>query len=714
MTGHMGFDQRDQAGAMATRGGTSVWGFYFKLCCALHISGTERVLVENCHATRMSAECFYSQGPARWKGREPKSYTKAITYLRCSVVDCARNAFNNNDMAENTSVLYCRIVDVGGCSWEGASRFVRFIGNYVRNAGTVAMGNIRSRDARLEELGSGQHIIADNVFESDIPYGKCAIRAQASANEVIIRNNLFINFNSSGVELSSSTGIRDMPASNGTVTGNIFDMTCIGQKPASRIAIDVSASDAIVSDNQVYVRGESDPLVTAIRLREPALNVGVHDNLIRNCGSGIVTGRCQGAVGEVLDPQTFLRLEGAAALPLERRQSHRYQGWTLVWTGAGAKPAVSIIDSFDPETLRFRLKVPRELKVGERFEVFPPAAGWNIHHNTITGCLKPVILNSYGSGTSFFRDNLVSRGGAAGVKQAIEVRGRFNFIGNDIAGFDEKESGALALYADPLGMVAQNLYRRNIFERCANVVMESQKGLWHTDRACGNVFVDCGGAPQQSAAASVQDRITPVVVVPPKRLALRAPKLSAPVAIDGDVSEWPWNDPSRVAALAQTPAGDPLPKPVGFACAGWDDTSLCLAIRISAPKGTKPGDGGWGHGDGVEVSFQSAEPKMPTPIFLFWGTADGKFTSGPYGGASSAQVEALQKTVSYSARSGKDEWTCEWRIPFAPTGFRPAPGRKLMFNFGAHHAADGSWSAWVGTGAQLYLVDKAGDLLLDK
>ncbi|MBM4049413.1 MAG: hypothetical protein FJ279_30325, partial [Planctomycetes bacterium] len=139
--GHSGFDTRDQMGSMRTQGAVSVWGFYFKLCNAVHISGTERVLVENCHATRMSMEAFYSQGPGRWKGREPKSYSKAITYLRCSAVDCARNAFNNNDFAENTSVLYCRIVDVGGCSWEGASRFVRFIGNYVRNAGTVAMGN---------------------------------------------------------------------------------------------------------------------------------------------------------------------------------------------------------------------------------------------------------------------------------------------------------------------------------------------------------------------------------------------------------------------------------------------------------------------------------------------------------------------------------------------------------------------------------------------
>jgi len=49
----------------------------------------------------------------------------------------------------------CRIVDVGGCAWEGASRFVKFVNNYVRNAGTVAIGNISSREADFEVLPRG-------------------------------------------------------------------------------------------------------------------------------------------------------------------------------------------------------------------------------------------------------------------------------------------------------------------------------------------------------------------------------------------------------------------------------------------------------------------------------------------------------------------------------------------------------------------------------
>ena len=97
-------------------------------CNAMKIRNTRRVYVENCHARKMSAECFYSGGTSRTLHSEPEQYTTSITYIRCSVEDCARNAFNNNDFAENTHIIDCRIRDVGGCAWEGASRFVQMRG----------------------------------------------------------------------------------------------------------------------------------------------------------------------------------------------------------------------------------------------------------------------------------------------------------------------------------------------------------------------------------------------------------------------------------------------------------------------------------------------------------------------------------------------------------------------------------------------------------
>jgi len=497
MVGHSGYAERDQVGSLRTTGCRGLWGFYLKHCNAVGIRSTERVLVENCHATRMSAECFYSASRSRTGGRpEPKHYTKSITYRRCSVVDSGRNAFNNNDYAENTCVLYCRIVDVGGCSWEGASRFVKFVGNYVRNSGTVAMGNIGSRAEHLEILGSGQHIVADNVFESGVCYGGCAIRAACGATQVIVSNNLFVNFNSSAVEFSSNT-TRHLPTTNTTATGNIFDLTCVDKEPKPRHAILASVPDTIVADNQIYVRGPADPTATGIVVREPALGVTVHDNLIRNCGEGIACRRVQARVGQVIDKQTFTR-SAMPMLPLVRRAAHRYAGWNLVWIKGGKPAGRSVIEQFDPETCQFKLREPCEMKFDQLFEVYPPhSANWNIHDNTITACLKPIVLDAYGSKTSRVANNLITRGTASGVEGAIAVGGRFKLIGNQITGFNEPASAALVLGADRFGKMRPNVVRDNIFQDCSQAVKELVPGTWKASQTGGNLFIKCGGTPEK-------------------------------------------------------------------------------------------------------------------------------------------------------------------------------------------------------------------------
>jgi hypothetical protein len=389
----------------------------------------------------MNCEAFYCQGDSRAGTREPRAYTKSLTYLRCSVTNSDGNGFNNNDLAENTSVLHCRIVDVGGCTWEGASRFVRFIGNYVRNSGTVAMGNIGSRTNHLEELGSGQHIVADNVFEGRTFYngrpGGYIVRATCGASQVIVRNNIFVNYNSCGIEIIPGGDTRHLPTGNCTITGNIMDMTAIGEPSRLRNAIHVGSSDMIVSDNQIYTRGTCDTNVTAIRLTEPAINLIVHDNLIRNCSSGLVGDTVYSIVDEVVDPMTFTA--GRGNVPMERRKSHCYRDWNLAWF-RGNKPAgSSVIEAFDPETLRFKLKQPCEMKVGDRFEVFAPSANWLIHDNNITGCFQPVMLSGHGSDTSLFRNNNIERGGVNCVTQAVVVTGQFKLIDNHVIGFDEKK-----------------------------------------------------------------------------------------------------------------------------------------------------------------------------------------------------------------------------------------------------------------------------------
>jgi hypothetical protein len=277
-------------------------------------------------------------------------------------------------------------------------------------------------------------------------------------------------------------------------------MTEIGEKSASRTAVDVSAADVIVSDNQIYVRGVCDPLVTAVKVLEPAVNVLIRDNLIRNCGVGVLTGRAASHVGEVIDERTFTL--GRRTVPLDHRATSQCQGWGLVWLAGGRPVALSKIEAIsgaaETDMVKVVLKETHPFKAGDGFELIPPAANWSFHGNTVTDCRRPIVLDSYGGPSSIIRANTVTRGSTADVKQALELHGRFALIGNHVVGFDEEGSAALRLFLDPLGRTVHGLVHDNIFERCAHVVSESQKGLWDATSASDNVFIDCSTTPARN------------------------------------------------------------------------------------------------------------------------------------------------------------------------------------------------------------------------
>ena len=69
---------------------------------------------------------------------------------------------------------------------------------------------------------------------------------------------------------------------------------------------------------------------------------------------------------------------------------------------------------------------------------------------------------------------------------------------------DGPDCAVLSLYPDRLGNPPANLYRNNIFERCGQVVRESQAGLWRTAATEGNLFLICGGVPPQNAKPSAE------------------------------------------------------------------------------------------------------------------------------------------------------------------------------------------------------------------
>ena len=499
MVGHTGLAEGPQSFTTST--GYGFWPNGLKGCNAVGMSGTERVLIENVHASRMANEAFYAQGPARTSSGEPAYGQKSLTYLRCSVTDCAANAFNNNDAAENTSVLYCRVDGAGWHAAEMPAKFLRVQGCYFRNTGPITVGDMSHRTEDLNILGCGQAFVCDNVFEG---IGRCGgIVVNHGSSQVVITGNLFINYNGDAITVSSTTvrppvgsvlkpenDLGSYPSRSAVITGNIIDLTYNGENPINRTGIRVDASEVTIADNQIYVRGQLDPRVTGIKLGEPALHLTVHDNLIRNCGTGLLATRANSRVTQVIDSTTFVE----SSLPIEWRYSHHYEGWNVVWLEGGKPVGTSVLDSYDPGTLRFKLKAPRDLKVGDGFEVYPPTgANWSLHDNTITGCLSPVVLDNYGSVTSQFSRNLISRGGAVSVKAAVSVQGWYKLLGNQISGFDEAGSVGLQLAPDRLGKPLPNVYRGNLLSSCAVGVSESAPGLWEASSREENNFVGCGG-----------------------------------------------------------------------------------------------------------------------------------------------------------------------------------------------------------------------------
>ncbi|MEI6501834.1 MAG: hypothetical protein WCP21_12505, partial [Armatimonadota bacterium] len=375
-------------------------------------------------------------------------------------------------------------------------------GCYFRNTGPITVGDMSHRTEDLNILGCGQAFVCDNVFEG---IGRCGgIVVNHGSSQVVITGNLFINYNGDAITVSSTTvrppvgsvlkpenDLGSYPSRSAVITGNIIDLTYNGENPINRTGIRVDASEVTIADNQIYVRGQFDPRVTGIRLGEPALHLTVHGNLISNCGTGLITGRASSRVTQVIDPTTFME----SSLPLEWRYTHQYQGWNVAWLSGGKVTGTSVIEAYDPATLRFKLTAPRELKVGDGFEVYPSGpANWSLHDNTITGCLSPVVLDNYGSVTSQFSRNLISRGGAVSVKAAVSVQGWYKLLGNQISGFDEPGGVGLQLVPDKLGKPLPNVYRGNSLQHCTVGVSESVAGLWEVSVRDGNSFVGCGDA----------------------------------------------------------------------------------------------------------------------------------------------------------------------------------------------------------------------------
>lgn len=706
MIGHGGLDSG--IGRIKTATGHPFWCMELKECRAALICGTERVLIENVHVSRMSVEAFMSIGPDRYgRLRRGSRHTQSLTYLRCTVRDCAHNAFNNNDFAEGTSVIHCRVEKVGSQAYEGPARFLKLIGNYIRGARN---GFVIGNSAHLENgpVGLGQAVVADNVFEGcDGDNG--GITVNCPAEQVIVARNIFVNWNSgpvigSAIRVIGHSRMKTQSARNTIIIGNSIDLSW-PNKRRHATGIMVHASNATVSDNQIFVRGRIDPKVTGVDVCESAVNVIVHDNSIRNCGCGFRCSRARSRVVEVFDERTF-RDE---SLPRVRRDSHLYRGWNLLWRSGEHCDSTVSIEEFEPdEERRFRLSEPQRMQPGNVFQIFPNSANWLIHDNTITDCSYPVALESHGGATTVFRDNIISRGAAVDVAAAVVIRGQYKLIGNQVVGFDEENSAAFLL-REARPTRRRVILKDNIVENCSNFVKVTDETLWENAIHQGNLFV--------ATETLADQKINPLMIPPPKPLKksiLSATKLDAPVEIDGDVSGWSWDVSANVAVLSQNPIGVPITSPTGRVRAAFDEENLYFAMRFELPEGAELTSAlAFDQGDGVEIALRCADIKHFTQTFTLWGSVGGTHSSGTYlgrMGASFERSEKLRKATVYAAKALPDGWSCECRLPFAALGLEANNVDSLLLNIGLKCVATGSRVVWAANRAHVGDVDLAMDV----
>jgi hypothetical protein len=387
---------------------------------------TEHLLFEDLKVTGMAAEAFYLHGASRY-GEKPyvqaphegmpelqKQYTKSCTFQRCTVYDCAFNAFNNNDQGENTSILNCHVERVGNFC-ESAGRFLRIIGNYAKDCHFAGL-NGHGRSQRPEEIDGMQAIIADNVFEGGRwGYG---IGVSNPVAEIMISNNLFIACSKAPAIAIYNQGQCGFPArATISITGNNIDLSCREKFPdRDRVGIVVTGANVIIADNHIYARGPVSEKVTGVSIADNSVNVHVHDNLISNCYYGIRSGtrqyvdREQGrgrfefvhtesAVAESLSPDRFKDQK----LPY----TSYYRGWQLRWlTGANAGK-ISTVKDFEHHTRTITLKEPIQLQPGDRFDVYPKFANWQIHHNTMENCVQPLALELLTADGIMRKDNVI-------------------------------------------------------------------------------------------------------------------------------------------------------------------------------------------------------------------------------------------------------------------------------------------------------------------
>jgi len=194
-------------------------------------------------------------------------------------------------------------------------------------------------------------------------------------------------------------------------------------------------------------------------------------------------------------------------------------------------------------------------------------------------------------------------------------------------------------------------------------------------------------------------------------------KRQAPITIDGRLAaeEWHGLDRARAMVLGQHPSGDDDARPRSYAWLCYDAQNLYVGlVNLGVPKAPSGATPAWGGDDGAEVCLQDVSGGKPGPIFVLQGFASGHFQSTDHAGAPMAVVDRIGTATQFAAGVYQDQWQGEWRIPWAEAGIDPSAARTLRFNIGVRKTCGSAkWVVWIGTGCSNWMLDSAGEIVLE-
>ena len=678
--------------------GRKIWRTHaLKPARAVEIRGTNQLLVEDVHVEKIACECFYSQGPEGCASREDKkNRTDSITYSRCFVKDCGFNAFNNNDVEENTSILNCRIVDVANAAWEGPARYIKFIGNYVRGSGSCSIGNLCVRHRHIDDLGCGQSIFANNIFEGS-GSNRIAIYVSNTSTQVVIKNNIFVNYNGTAIGLYSRRSTNSLPAGYITVSGNIIDLSNNKGPGIKRSGIEIGASDAIVSDNQIYDRRDDKLKPTGILILDPARNIQLHNNTVKNCGKGIYAHGVFSKIGDVVDERSFKQV--ASIIPPERYLSHCYRDWRIEIISADGASTSSVIEYFDPVEMIFHLCDSLEFKSGDAFTAYPDFANWSIHDNTIDSCVYGIVLRSMTDDTRILKNNTISATASEKPSCGIIAEGGWRISGNTIAGFSGSDSIGLFLRNGIFSKKkSSKRINDNLFTNCASAVVEAAPGIWHASDTTANQFSECRTFPVEGSLKNKMEpsKIQKNILLDDQHCQpiLKAMKLSHAMKLDESILT-----DSNTIDFNRDPDGWLVDSLHGCVSAAWNGEHLILTAKINYKSKieltTNSEYGDWCKGDGMGLSFR-ATPS--SPLIKFFGMFDGtfRFYLPEKIGRDNMKLHSGLNKVSFSASTTSDACRYQWVFPLELFNVGDAGSSpKILLNTGFYNTTEDTWITWV-------------------